>query len=221
MFSLDDSLLTKARAVLAAWPDVLWLIGGSCSGKTTVARALAARTGAAVYDVDEAVFGRFRFDAQRHPATTAWFSAANPLHWMLSLPWPEFDALYRAHNAEMLDLLADELAARPPAALVVDGGITHPSLLARVMPAGRIVCLETDDARRRAEWDTAAGRAPMKAEVLALPDGAALWARFLDYDQRLTQTIGRESRQSGIRVLPWGQGDTVAQVSEQAWTSFA
>ena len=44
-------------------------------------------------------------------ALPAWFTAANPLHWMLSLPWAEFDALYRAANAETLDLLADDTDA--------------------------------------------------------------------------------------------------------------
>lgn len=220
MFTASPALIDNARAVLAG-RRLRWLIGGSGSGKTTIARALSARTGVPVYDMDEAVFGRFRFDPDRHPATTAWFTAANPLHWMLSQPWSEFDALYRAANAEALDLLAGELAGRPDEPLLVDGGIAHPFVLARAVPARRILCLERDEPQRAAEWDTAAGRAPMKAEILALPDGAALWARFLDYDRRMTETIGRQSRTCGIRVLPWGQGDTLAQVSGQAWTLFA
>ncbi len=215
MFSLNQTLLTKSRTVLAAWPDVLWLIGGSASGKSTIARALGARTGIAVYDMDEAVFGRFHFDPIRHPATTAWFTAANPLAWMLSRPWAEFDALYRANNAEMLDLLAGDLAGRPDAPLLIDGGITHPSVLTQVIPAGRIVCLETDDARRRHEWATAPGRAGMRAEILALPDGAALWERFLEYDRQMTATLGRESREYGIQILRWDESHTVEQISEQ------
>jgi len=140
---------------------------------------------------------------------------ANPLAWMLSLPWAAFDALYRANNAEMLDLLADDLAGRPDAPLLIDGGITHPSVLTQVIPAGRIVCLETDDARRRHEWATAPGRAGMKAEILALPDGEAMWRRFLDYDRRMTETIGRESREWGIAVMRWEKGSNVAELSER------
>jgi len=211
----QQSLLDHATDSLSCRANLRWLIGGSASGKSTIARALGARTGIAVYDMDEAVFGRFHFDPIRHPATTAWFTAANPLAWMLSRPWAEFEALYRANNAEMLDLLAGDLAGRPDAPLLIDGGITHPSVLTQVIPAGRIVCLETDDARRRHEWATAPGRAGMKAEILALPDGAALWRRFLDYDQRLTDTIGRESRAAGIRVLAWGEGTGVEDVVAQ------
>ena len=211
----QQSLLDHATDSLSCRANLRWLIGGSGSGKSTVTRALRARTGIAVYDMDEAVFGRFRFDPIRHPATTAWFTAGNPLAWMLSRPWAEFDALYRANNAEMLDLLAGDLAGRPDAPLLIDGGITHPSVLTQVIPAGRIVCLETDDARRRHEWAMAPGRAGMKAEILALPDGAALWERFLEYDRQMTATLGRESREYGIQILRWDESHTVEQISEQ------
>ena len=215
MFPLDPALIAKARPVLAERRNLRWLIGGACSGKSTLSRALSARKDVPVYDMDEAVFGRFRFDPVRHPATTAWFTAGNPLGWMLSLPWPDFDALYRAANAEMLDLLADDLAGQPDAPLLVDGGITHPSLLAQVIPAARIVCLEAPAGFAAREWETAANRAPMKAEILALPDGEAMWRRFLDYDRRMTETIGRESREWGIAVMRWEKGSNVAELSER------
>jgi len=214
-FAVNSLFLEKARAVLRARANLLWLIGGSCSGKSTVSRALAARTGVPVYDMDEAVFGCFRFDPVRHPATTAWFTAGNPLAWMLSLPWDEFDALYRAANAEMLDLLDDDLRGRADTPLLIDGGITHPSVLVQVLPPARIVCLEAPEGFAAREWETAAGRAPMRAEILALPDGAALWRRFLDYDRRMTATIGRESRERGIAVVKWGEGNSVQELSER------
>jgi len=203
MFATNTSLLEEAAAILRERESLLWLIGGSGSGKSTISRALGAQTGIAVYDMDEHVFGRFHFDLQRHPATTAWFTAENPLGWMLAQPWPEFDALYRATNAETLDLLASDLAGRPSEPLVIDGGITHPSVLARVLPVDQIVCLERAETDRAQEWEAAPARAPMKAEVLALPDGPAMWRRFLEYDRRLTETIGRESRECGVRVLAW------------------
>ena len=214
MFDVDTKLLERAAAVLHGRKALTWLIGGSGSGKTTLSRAVAARTGIPVYDMDKAFFGRFRFDPSRHPATTAWFAAENPLGWMLSLPWPEFDALYRASNAEMLDLLAAELDGRPEEPLLIDGDVTHPSVLVHAIPTARILCLERAEAERAREWETAAGRAEMKAAVLALPDGAAMWSRFLDYDCRMTETIGRESREWGVRLMAWDgtvDQDTVAQ----------
>ncbi len=215
---MPRQLIDAARSALWSRTHLRWLIGGSGSGKSTVAQAIGARTGILVYDMDAAVFGgRFRFDPLCHPATTAWFTADNPLHWMLSQPWAEFDALYRAANAETLDLLADDLAGRPDEPLLIDGGITHPSVLTQVIPAARIICLERDEAQRAAEWHTSPTRTPMRDEILALPDGAALWRRFLEYDRQMTETIGRESRACGIQILRWGEGDTVEQVGERVW----
>ena len=211
-FEADKTLIEKARTVLGVRTGLVWLIGGSCSGKSTVSRGLSARTGISVYDMDEAVFGRFRFDPVRHPATTAWFTADNPLRWMLSLPWPEFDALYRAANAEMLDLLADDLNCRRDAPLLIDGGITHPALLVQTLLPSRIICLEAPAGFATQEWETAAGRAPMKDEILAMPDGEALWQRFLDYDRRMTATIGRESREAGILVVNRSEGRAVEEL---------
>ena len=139
---MPRQLIDAARSALWSRTHLRWLIGGSGSGKSTVAQAIGARTGILVYDMDAAVFGgRFRFDPLCHPATTAWFTAANPLHWMLSQPWPAFDALYAAANAETLDLLADDLAGRPDEPLLIDGGITHPFILTQVIPAARLLCL--------------------------------------------------------------------------------
>lgn len=201
LFDPDPRLLDKARAQLSAAP-LYWLIGSSCSGKSTLARALAEQTGLAVYDMDEAVFGRFRFQARRHPATTAWFGAADPLAFMLSLPWVEFDALYRASNAEYLDLLGDDLAgAAAPRPYLVDGGITHPGLLAQVVPAARIACLTAPAAERARLWATAPERAGMRDAIQALPDGAEKWRTFLQFDERMDHTLVEESRASGIRVF--------------------
>ena len=212
---MNQPMLDSARAILEPRTNLRWLIGGSGSGKSTTAQALGARTGITVYDMDVAVFSRFHFDPTRHPATTSWFTADNPLHWMLCRPWAEFDALYCAANAEYLDLLADDLAGQPDEPLLIDGGITHPSVLTQVIPAARIICLERDEAQRAGEWDTSPTRTPMRDEILALPDGAALWRRFVEYDRQMTETLSRESRECGIQILRWGENDTVEVVGDR------
>jgi hypothetical protein len=215
MFQLDTTLLDEARPIFEKATQLVWIIGGAGSGKTTVSRALADRTGIPHYDMDEAMFGRFQFDPTRHPATTAWFSAADPLGFMLGLPWPEFDALYRASNAEMLDQLAADLRGRPDGPLLLDGGISHPSVLAQVMPAARIICLEGPPGHGTQQWTTAESRAGMKAAILTLPDGEALWARFLEYDRRMTATMGCESRAAGIAMIEWAEATTVEELSRR------
>lgn len=215
MFPLATTLLDEARPIFEKATQLAWIIGGAGSGKTTLSRFLAARLGWPVYDMDEAVFGRFAFDPLRHPATTAWFTAPDPLAFLLGLPWPEFDALYRATNAEMIDLLAAELRDRPDAPLLVDGGISHPSVLVRVVPTARVVCLEAPPGHGTRQWESADSRAGMKAAILALPDGQAMWSRFLEYDQCMTATMGRESRAAGICVLSWEETQSVDELSRQ------
>ena len=70
-------------------------------------------------------------------------------------------------------------------------------------------------AQRAGEWNTAPGRTPMRDEILALPDGAALWQRFQEYDRQMTATLGRESREGGIQIVRWSEADTVERVSER------
>ena len=66
----------------------------------------------------------------------------NPLAFLLNMTWAQFDSYNRTAQTECLDLLADELAELPTnRPLLVDGGITHPSLLVQCLSAEKIVCL--------------------------------------------------------------------------------
>ncbi len=215
MFSLDTSLLAEARPVLEKATQLAWVIGGSGSGKTTISRAISEQAGVPIFDMDAAVFGSFHYDPIRHPATTAWFTVADPLAFTLALPWPDFDSLYRATNAEMLDLLAAALRDRPDTPLLVDGGISHPSVLVQTLPAARIICLAGPLGHGTRQWETAESRAAMKAAILALPEGDKMWSRFLDYDRHITATLVRESRAAGIAVLSWDEETTVKDLSNR------
>lgn len=202
MFQVDPALLDSARPILAARPNLLWLVGGACSGKSTVARALSEQTGMPVYDVDAHTFGLFEYDPVRHPATTAWYMSGDPFTFMLSLSWPEFDALYRAANAETFDLLAADLATTDPQQpWIIDGGVTHPSVLVQILAPDRIVCLAADAATRAGCWDAAGDRAAMQDRVIALPDGPALWQRFLRFDRLMEEQIVAESKAANIPVI--------------------
>ena len=199
--------------MLAPFTRLYWLIGGAGTGKSTLSRALAAQTGIPRYDVDEHSFGDYgpRYTAERHPATHAWYTAENPFGWMLSLDWEHFSALYRASNAETLDLLAADLHANydPQRPLLVDGGITHPALLAQVLPPERIICLAIPPGEGARLWQSDPARRTMLEMTLALPDGEAAWQRFLDYDQQLHDLCVGESRAAGIVVIERGQETAV------------
>lgn len=211
-FKVDQQLLVKARSVLWKRDEIYWIIGGSCSGKSTTCRAISKATGIPVYDMDAYVFDRYftRYSDGRHPASKAWFSAPNPLAWSLSLSWQEFDDMYAASNAEYLDLFAEDLNGeefRGPQ--IIDGGITHPSVLVQVVKPERVICIDMDEETRARCWETSEDRASMKEWIGALPQPEEMWAKFLSFDKLITKTIVEESSVAGLEIFFRDREETV------------
>jgi len=216
MFEVDRALIREAALRLASARGLRWVIGGACSGKSTVCQIISRRTGVPVYDMDEHVYGRYmgRYSASRHPASTAWFKRGDGLRWVLSLPWEAFDDLNRATNAEFLDLVAEDVAERyGDRPLLVDGGITHPSVLAAAVDPSRIACLAVDDAESRRIWQEDEARAGMRGAVERLPGVGDGWATFLTFNERMNATIEREAREQGIVVLARTTAESAEDVS--------
>ncbi len=218
MFQVDQALIAKARPVFANRHNIYWILGGAGAGKSTICRALAERAGIVVYDMDAHIYGAYfpRYTAQRHPATTAWLSAENPLAWALELSRDAFDAFNRAATAEYLDLLADDLAAWPAAhAILIDGGITHPSLAAQVLAPRQMVCLTTSDEERVQLWTTADERAEMRSWIRALPQPERMWRQFLAHDATISAVMVHECRADDIVVLERHPHDSVDALADR------
>ena len=216
MFEVNELLTQQASDRIASRRGVYWVIGGSCSGKTSVCAEIAASADIPIYDMDESRYGRYRdrYSPSRHPASSAWFRRADALHWALSLSWEDFNILNKATNAEFLDLFSqDILEMKSDRPLIVDGGITHPSLLAAVVDPQKIVCLEIDDAESRRIWETDKSRSAMRAAVESLPDGRGAWRKFLMFNERISETINREAREQGIFVVRRAAGISLEDLS--------
>lgn len=215
-FEVDRALLREAAQRLESVRGLRWVIGGACSGKSAVCQTISRWSDTPVYDMDEHVYGGFlsRYSASRHPASTAWFKRGDGLAWVLSLPWAAFDDLNRATNAEFLDLVAQDLSERfGDQPVLVDGGITHPSVLAAAVDPARIACLSVADAESRRIWAEDEDRSEMRRAVERLPDGAERWATFLTFNERMSATIDREARERGIAVYARTPGVSVEELS--------
>ena len=223
MFSVDQKLIDKARALLFEQPNIYWVVGGACTGKSTICRAVCESSGATPYDMDAHVFGHYmsRYSADRHPASKAWFSATKPLAWVLSLSDEDFAALNRAANAEYLDLLADDLEHRDRRQpVLIDGGITHPAIIAQAIPPERIFCLELPAGEAARMWETSPSRLEMKRSILALPNYEQKWARFLSFDQQISRTIGTECREASIKIFERNGSTTVSELAVMVASHF-
>jgi hypothetical protein len=223
MFDVNQELIAKAREILNQRENIYWIIGGACSGKSTVSRVLSETKGIAGYDMDEHIFGGYMglYSEERHPASTAWFGAPNPFVWAFSLPWEEFNALNRAANAEYLDLLAGELEQQDQdQSLLIEGGITHPAILAQVIPPDQILCLEISEENRLSTWKNSTERAEMKSWVYALPDPERQWQIFLDLDKAMSQIIVNESRDEAIKIVFREEYAPVNELANEIATHF-
>ena len=216
MFEADRALVREAAQTLASARGLRWVIGGACSGKSSVCQTISRWTGVPVYDMDEHVYGHYmsRYSPSRHPASSAWFGRRDGLAWVLSLPWETFDDLNRATNAEFLDLVARDVAERyGDRPVLVDGGITHPSVLAAAVDPARIACLAVDDAESRRIWEEDEARSGMRRAVERLPGGRERWATFLTFNERMSATIEREAREQGVAVFVRTPGVSVEEAS--------
>ena len=215
-FDIDHALLARAQEKLSG-RTLLWIVGGAGSGKTTICQALSARLGLPVYDMDAHIYGSYhgRFSPTRHPVNTAWSAAPDGLAWLLGLSWDEFDSFNRAALPEYLDLLAEDLDETAlSTTLLVDGGLCTPGLLAQVLPPRQIACLAAPELSSEQIWEGTAERAAMKDALAHLPDPAAAWRTFLEFDTRITQTILAECRQSGISIYQRHSATSVDELAE-------
>lgn len=217
MFTVDQQLVDKAHNRLVGRNDIYWIIGGSCSGKSTISQALSKKSRVSLYDMDAHVYGSYTslYTTERHPANKAWLSASNPLDWQLSLSLEAFNAFNRAASAEHFDLFTDDDDINPSQnPVLVDGGITHPSLLAKIIPRENIFCIDTSRADRVNTWETSEERALMKEWIFELPNPQAKWKKFLECDELINQTIVSECQADNIELFVRDEHTSVEQLAQ-------
>jgi hypothetical protein len=217
-FIINNDLLKQSRTFLAKRDSLYWIVGGAGSGKTTICRALSTRYNIPVYDMDAHIYGAYhgRFTQERHPVNKEWSTAQNGLAWLLDKSWDEFDSFNQAALPEYLDLLSEDLdATKPSASILIDGGICNPALLAQVISPRQIVCLEIPEQSSAAIWKETNERSSMKEIIYQLAEPEEAWRKFIEFDERITQTILKECQENNISVCPRGETESVDQFAER------
>ena len=217
-FILNNDLLAQSRAALCRRERLYWVVGGAGSGKTTICEALSAKFELPVYDMDTHIYGAYhgRFTQERHPVNKAWSSARDGLAWLLDMSWDEFNSFNQAALPEYLDLLAEDLeATKPNASILIDGGISNPAILAQVIPNHQVVCLAIPERSSAKIWNETDERKGMKEAVYQLARPEEVWRKFLEFDDRITNTILKECRENDIAVCPRGETESVDEFAER------
>ena len=217
-FIINNDLLTHSHAALFRRDRLYWIVGGAGSGKTTICQVLSAKFKLPVYDMDAHIYGTYhgRFTQERHPVNKAWSSARDGLAWLLDMSWDEFDSFNQAALPEYLDLLAEDLeATKPNACILIDGGICNPALLAHAISTPQIVCLARPEQSSAEIWNESDERKGMKEAVYQLAKPEEAWRKFLEFDDLITRTILKESRENNISVCERGETESVDEFSEK------
>jgi hypothetical protein len=211
-FNINNALLTQAYTVLSKRKDFYWILGGAGSGKTTISQALSSKFDIPIYNMDDHIYGTYhsRFIAEKHPVNMAWSKSENGLAWLLDMQWNDFNNFNQAVIPEYLSLLCDDTAMMAPnARLLIDGGICNPSILVQAFPASQIVCLACPGEASTEIWGESGERTGMKEMILQLPNPQEAWLRFLEFDEKITQTILQECQENNIPVFSRTSTETV------------
>ncbi len=192
--------------------QVYWLGGSACSGKTAVARRLAAAHGLAVYHTDDS-FERHRrqADPRRYPAFCRVGDLA--VEALLAAPADEQASEMLAFHREHLELVIADLAAAPPdQPLLVEGTCLLPARVAQLAagPARTLWLLATPRFRRRSYRR----RGPWVERMLAACDQpAAAFERWMARDDALADWRRQQLAALG---LAWRDVDGRRPPAEEA-----
>jgi len=223
-YHLDEMLLNQSREILKDRKSIFWIVGGSCSGKSTVCKAISQKYGLLYYNMDEYIFGKYirRYSKEQHPASREWFSAKSPLDWALSFSsWEENNEFNIAVTAEQLSLFCEDIQEiEKSQALLVDGGITNPAILARVLDIHQICCIKIEDDLCIRIWEDCEERQSMKEMILQLPSHQDKWSKFCNTNILMNQQIETECKENKIKVLYRQEETTVDDMVNEISTLF-
>lgn len=223
-FKMNTELLESVKKKLENHSNIFWLVGGSCSGKSTISRLMEEKFDFVRYDMDEYIFGKYmeRYSQEIHPANSSWFGAENPLDWALSFPnWEQYNLFNMNSMVEQLSLFCEDIEQMDAKKnIVVDGGITNPDILAKVLNKNKICCLNIEDKLCRRIWSEDENRLVMKDMIDQLPSSDYKWSKFLELNDLINKQMLLECRANDISIIFRGEEEISESVLEKVMNVF-
>jgi len=188
---------------------MVWVGGSPCSGKSTVARALATDRGWSLYSCDEA-FDRHSAAVSAADGPTlkkvASLSVADRLAQDVDLQVADVVRLCE----EEFPLILHDLATFPDG-VVVEGAALMPGLLRSIaVPVAQAVWIVPTEQFQNLHYGD---RAWARAAVSRLPDPLNAFSRWMQRDARFATRIAQQAGQLGYRVIVVDGSETVEQIT--------
>ena len=198
--------------------NIFWILGGACSGKSTLAHALCEFSGLHLIDMDARIYGSWvpSYNAECCPENHRWIQQENALEWALGLSDEAYSDHCKKVSREYYQLLSIELGSRDNRkATIIDGGFS--SLVPWVLDIQQdnVVCLTIERELAIAEWNSHPDRVGFKREIMTLRNGEQKWERFLELDALISSQLEQEAIALGIPVIFTRRADNLEALVEQ------
>ncbi len=199
-----------ADNVLAVYlQQVFWISGTACSGKTTVASALATKHGLGYYSADEMYDQHLRLaDPEYQPSMCrqlpdlrSWFN--QPLE-------QYYHGLNDNFREELDMIIIDAICLSRTRSLIVEGGF-DPGWLQNIVPTHRFAFLYASPELVRRDFFDREDKQNVLAAINALPDAEQVREHVLDVVEYGTCQWIEKARSHGVKMLERTDQVTVEQ----------
>lgn len=197
---------------LAMFEKTFWIVGGACTGKSTLASAICESMGYKLIDMDARIYGTWLsvYRADRYPENYRWIQQSNALEWALQQSDEEYLRHCERVSQEYFRLLVIELDhVKNPQRHIVDGGFSSLTAWVGDIEHRNIICLDVDRDLAVSEWNVHPKRVEFKHEILALPRGEKKWIRFLELDALISSQLVKQANIYGVPVIHARQVESV------------
>jgi len=184
---------------VTVWPDVCWIGGSPCSGKSSIADRLAAEHGMRVYHCDEPFDDHVRA-ADPHTKPHLYRLRDLTWEWLFMRPVPEQVAdMLAIYREEFPLILADLRSLRGAGPLIVEGAALLPELIVPLLPSpSHAIYVIPTRAFQRATY----ARRSWPSHLLAqCSDPHQAWQNWMDRDEQFGRQVAAEARASALPVL--------------------
>lgn len=201
---------------------IRWIVGGTCAGKSSIARVLAACYGVAVYNGDRAEHGWLdRANPRDHPHWYPESVSSRGETWLRNSGRQLFQSMASLHGETTAFVIEDLLALSPDRTVLVDYFGLLPTEVAPLLlrPEQAAVLVPTPEFRRRRLGDRYSD--PLRAKAnWGAADPAAVLPKRLERDALWDAEVTRRAVECDLPITSVDGSRPVEELADELATRF-